>query len=71
MADAAGLRARIKDKKAELAAFEALRDQSGALVKHLDAMKGQFAELKEGTAGEDRKRAVDEHDRVECVTQLW
>jgi hypothetical protein len=52
MADAEGLRARIKDKKAELAALEMLRDQSGALVTHLEAMKGKFGELKDGTAGE-------------------
>lgn len=46
------LRASIKEKKAELAALEQLRDQSSALVAHLEAMKGKFGEIKEGTVGE-------------------
>ena len=51
------LRASIKEKKAELAALEQLRDQSSALVAHLEAMKGKFGEIKEGTAGEAMRRA--------------
>ena len=51
MASDAALRASIKEKKAELAALEQLRDQSAALVGHLETMKGKFGELKDGTAG--------------------
>ncbi len=52
------LRASIKEKKAELAALEQLRDQSSALVAHLEAMKGKFGEIKEGTAGELWRRGL-------------
>jgi Tfp pilus assembly protein PilO len=45
------LRAQIKAKKAELAALEKLRDQSAALVAHLEGMGTKFGELRDGTAG--------------------
>ena len=66
MASDAALRASIKEKKAELAALEQLRDQSAALVGHLEAMKGKFGELKDGTAGEPILFAAGARKTFQC-----